>query len=78
MTILRKIAIIAELQAEDEAAETPEQWFSTSGHDPSQGRSGSDVGSREGCLESRIITKKSKFVSEFKQNDRENAAGNVL
>jgi hypothetical protein len=35
---------------------------------------GSDVGSREGFVENSIIIgEKSKFVSEFTQNDRENA-----
>ena len=68
MAILRKIAITAELQA----AETPEKWLTTSGRDPSQGRGGSDVGSRGGCMENWIIMKKSKFVPEFKQNDQEN------
>ena len=46
----------------------------TSGRDPNQGRGvgGSDVGSREGFMDNSIIMKKSKFVSKFKQNDREN------
>jgi hypothetical protein len=35
------------------------------------GRGGSDVGSREGLMENSIIMRK-KFVSKFKQNDREN------
>jgi len=49
------------------------KWFPTSGRDPNEGRRGSDVGSRDSFVQNSIIMgEKSKFVSKFAQNDREN------